>query len=213
MKKHSTYLTILLLNLIAFAPLSATAQTWPGLWTVVLSPAEGGTKTAISLTNSGEIATGFTFDSATWGTGFFGGVPVAASGFFGAPANAWTFATTNFPFSTFGYAQNVTTGLTKDFTSLIFVNINAGGVGIQVEWDGLLTGTTGDEIRFVFDPSPAQLVIDLAFDNFNPGTYNSTFSSTSPNYNMEIVPEPSTYALLALAAAGLGGYVLRRRRR
>jgi hypothetical protein len=30
---------------------------------------------------------------------------------------------------------------------------------------------------------------------------------------MEIVPEPSTYALLALSAVGLGGYVLRRRRR
>jgi hypothetical protein len=28
-----------------------------------------------------------------------------------------------------------------------------------------------------------------------------------------VIPEPSTYALLALSGAGLGGYVLRRRRK
>lgn len=31
--------------------------------------------------------------------------------------------------------------------------------------------------------------------------------------NLEVVPEPSTYALLALSAAAMGGYVIRRRRR
>ncbi len=31
--------------------------------------------------------------------------------------------------------------------------------------------------------------------------------------NLSVVPEPSTYALLALSAAGFGGYVIRRRRR
>jgi hypothetical protein len=211
MKKHSTCLTILLLSLIAFAPVSAIAQVWPGTWTVVLSPAEGGTKTAISLSNSGDIATGFTFDSATFGTGF-AGLQFAATGLAGAPAGAWTFATTNFLASPFGYATNVTTGSSKVFESLRFFTVSPGVGGIGTDFD-LLSATTGDEIRFVFDPSPAQLVIDLAFDNFNPGTYNSTFSSTSPNYNMEIVPEPSTYALLALAAAGLGGLVLRRHRR
>lgn len=34
-----------------------------------------------------------------------------------------------------------------------------------------------------------------------------------PNYNLEIVPEPSTYALLSLAGLALGGYAARRRLR
>jgi hypothetical protein len=40
------------------------------------------------------------------------------------------------------------------------------------------------------------------------GSYNSTLSSS-----YQIVPEPSTYALLALSAAGVFGYVVRHRRR
>ncbi len=33
------------------------------------------------------------------------------------------------------------------------------------------------------------------------------------NYNLGVVPEPSTYALLAMSGIALGGYVIRRRRR
>ncbi len=212
MIRPTTLFAIVISATLVLIPVRTLAQTGLGLWSVVLSPAEGGTKTALSLTNSGELATGFVFDSATYGTGFAGGVAIAAFGMFGAPPNAWSFPTTSYSFSTFGYAENVTTGLTKIFDSLVFFNAGSGAGGIGTEWDGLLSATTGDVVRFVFDPSPAQLVIDLAFENFNPGTYNSTVSSPLGNFNMEIVPEPSTYALLALAAAGLGGYVLRRRR-
>jgi hypothetical protein len=53
-------------------------------------------------------------------------------------------------------------------------------------------------------------------NNADPASGITYESSTGGTYNMEIqvaVPEPSTYALLALSAAGLGGYVLRRRRK
>lgn len=35
----------------------------------------------------------------------------------------------------------------------------------------------------------------------------------APNYNLQAVPEPSTYALLSLAGMAIGGYAIRRRRR
>lgn len=43
-------------------------------------------------------------------------------------------------------------------------------------------------------------------------TWINTFANQN-SISIEAVPEPSTYALLALSAVGLGGYVLRRRRR
>jgi hypothetical protein len=47
---------------------------------------------------------------------------------------------------------------------------------------------------------------------------NSTGGGSRPvvgidNFSLEVVPEPSTYALLALTGAGFAGYVIRRRRR
>jgi hypothetical protein len=47
----------------------------------------------------------------------------------------------------------------------------------------------------------------------NGGAWQSTLPSLSIGVTAEAIPEPSTYALLTLAAAGLGAHVLRRRRK
>ena len=122
-------------------------------------------------------------------------------------------ADTNFVISPIGYATNITRGTSSLIDQLIFRDFG----GTQVLNIGFSTplalSNNVDTIAWVLDPSPAEFEIDLAFSNFNPGTYNRDLDSNGNGMNMEIVPEPSTYALLALSAAGLGGYVLRRRRR
>jgi fibronectin-binding autotransporter adhesin len=55
-------------------------------------------------------------------------------------------------------------------------------------------------------------VLDFTGVNLG-GVYTSEFAIQDNALYVNVVPEPSTYALLALAAAGLGTHVVRRRRR
>ena len=187
---------------------SAEAQT--ASWNTTFSPAAGGTKTSISFYATGEFLTGFSFT----GSGpSYSGQAIGLSGLGTSPSNAWTMAPTNFSVAPFGYVTNITQGGSRSLSTVGFAN--AGGPLFFALFFSSLPAENGDTVAWVLDATPTELEIDLAFSNFTPGTYDTAdpFNPSSGHqYNMEVVPEPTTYALLAISAAGLGGYVLRRRR-
>jgi hypothetical protein len=75
------------------------------------------------------------------------------------------------------------------------------------------------------DPVPALLATDISevprnatgilFGSQGVGVpvTEGLVDPAAPNFNLQVVPEPSTYALLSLAGIALGGYAMRRRRR
>jgi hypothetical protein len=212
-KKNLLSLTFLA---FAFASLSSSqlnAQTQSGNWYVTISPAAGGTKTAFSISNTGNVSTGFNFDTSPDPFTPLGAIGIGWSGSFGSPLGAWTFASTNFTISPIGYATNITLGTSKEFTLLGFVRSSGGRQNLNIGFTGTnpsLRITNNDVVAYKLSPTPAEFEINMAFSNFNPGTYNSD-PGNGVLFSMEIVPEPSTYALLLFSGAA-SIWALRRRK-
>ncbi len=204
-------LTLLSLGAV-LAPVAALAQPAPSGFTNIITSAAGGTKTAFSITSFGDNSIGWA-QSASTTISFFN---VGTAGAGGAPAGAWDMlGTTNFSISPIGYLTNLQTGQTTLVDTVEF-STSSGVQSLNLVASGTpLTVLTNQRWDIVFNPEPAVFEIDLAFDNFNGGTYVASYGGGFITQTMEIeaIPEPSTYALLALSAAGLGGYVLRRRRK
>ena len=102
----------------------------------------------------------------------------------------------------------------------MFVSIYnvAGGAGFST-WSSsaaqiVLSDPSWVAPTFTFsDPSDTwSLTANTIANSFNGGTGTYNYNSGSPHVTLA-VPEPSTYAVLALSGLALGGYAMRRRRR
>lgn len=199
---------------VLVAPLESRAQSVlaNGAWNTTISPAEGGAKTLISFSASGDWATnGYIFPFNT--TNGFSREAIGFTGIAGAASDAWSFTNfqTSFFVAPFGYFTNHTQGISQVLEEIYFETYEGGRGVLTVGSSNNLPALQGQWVQTVFSNTPTEVLIDLPFSNFNQGSYNAV-DGFGTQFNMEIVPEPSTYALLALSAAGLGGYVLRRRR-
>ena len=87
------------------------------------------------------------------------------------------------------------------------------GTGAGSAWTFDFAGTGADGWYKLAEWSGTSDFEVLNFSGVNlGGAYTSEFAIQDNALYVNVVPEPSTYALLAFAAAGLGAHVLRRRR-
>jgi autotransporter-associated beta strand protein len=199
-------------------------NTYSGTTTVSAGSLIIGATGSVGSSSVLDVASGATLDVSAVTGGFVVGDDQTLRGN-GTVVGSTTISGTLSPGNSAGtltFADNLTLDLNSTsifeingFTSGLF-DLVAGGPGSQtVQFGGTLDLTFSSN----FSTLGSVKIFDFenysgGFDNFSTtglaDGYSATFDSLSGTVN--VVPEPSTYALLALAAAGLGAHVVRRRR-
>lgn len=104
----------------------------------------------------------------------------------------------NFIVSPFGTIRNETTGISVNLNQLVF-SYNPSRLGIYLS--EFLSTNGNDLLAFSFISSPVIIEIEVPFAQFNYGFYAGEVGNQQ--FNMEIVPEPSSLSLLLAGGAVL----------
>jgi hypothetical protein len=192
-----------------------------GSWNVTISPTNNGAQTAVSFYATGDWLAGFKAidgNSSLFGPGrpvpadYAGSTMFVSGPFFGAP-QAWNLT------NSIGVILAEPVGYITNRTSSNSAPLNIVAIDYSQELDSSILFIGGssrvlafsnDTLAYVFASTPTKVVIDQNFSAFVPGSYSYATNTSSPQY-MEIVPEPSTYALLTMSAAGALLWARRRR--
>lgn len=205
MKKTIVSLLSKTIKALAFSSAFFSVQSWAAnnnFVTYDISSGSDGKAVVTWNIIGGMTSSGVAFNADINGGGF-NGILVSTNGIF----NGADFSYNSTPITTADGSQfaNLTGGVTNAVTTFVATHSTTDSFGLTIA-----PFASSGTYTVQFLPGSGTVYLPIAFNLFNPGTYQQTYPYNSPysgavyaTVNVASVPEPSAYALFGLGTIGL----------